>query len=236
VKLLLDTVEAYVFSIAGISEEYDLPGRPYVRHGENQSPEWQRFQLEELQGAYLLVVLQYWTGNPIARVRVRQQRFGRVVAVSLSPRYAVLGLTKQIMRHLEMQVAQHPPSPIINSPSTFSAWILRESYIRTAALSTILDNAFGVFNNVSPRFQWSEIDLPFPSADIYFKTANYSEMIAMQAFPVPRMKIREAFLVLFTTSVGGEHLRPLREGNMTATDMQILVHCMHPPCFPLPSH
>lgn len=46
------------------------------------SEEDQQYQLEELQGAYLYVVLQYWTGNPIARSRVRQQRFTRVVAVS----------------------------------------------------------------------------------------------------------------------------------------------------------
>jgi hypothetical protein len=30
-----------------------------------------------------MIVLQYWTGNPIARTRVRQQRFTRVVAVSI---------------------------------------------------------------------------------------------------------------------------------------------------------
>lgn len=132
------------------------------------------------------------------------------------------------MRHLEMQTVQHPPSPIINSPSTFSAWILRESYIRTATLATMLDNAFGIFNNVSPRFQWSEIDLPFPSADIYFKTATYSDMVAMQTFPVPRMKVRDAFLALFTNSEGveGDHLRGLREGRLTASDMQVLIHCM----------
>jgi len=66
--------------VPGINDEYDLPGRTYIRH---EDLEWQRFQLEELQGAYLVCILQYWTGNIVARIRVRQQRFGRLVAVSL---------------------------------------------------------------------------------------------------------------------------------------------------------
>ncbi len=81
-KLLLDTIEGYIFSIPGLSDEYEAPGRIYVKQGEDSSPEWQQYQLEELQGAYLMVVLQYWTGNAIARTRVRQQRFTRIVAVS----------------------------------------------------------------------------------------------------------------------------------------------------------
>jgi hypothetical protein len=81
-KLLLDTIESYIYSIPGLNDEYDLPGRPYVRQGDTSSIEWRQYQLQEIQGAYLMIVLQYWTGNPIARTRVRQQRFSRIVAVS----------------------------------------------------------------------------------------------------------------------------------------------------------
>jgi hypothetical protein len=81
-KLLLDTIESYIYSIPGLNDEYDLPGRPYVKQGENSSLEWRQYQLQELQGAYLMIVLQYWSGNAIARARVRQQRFPRIVAVS----------------------------------------------------------------------------------------------------------------------------------------------------------
>jgi hypothetical protein len=83
-KSLLDIIETYIFSTPPISDEYESPSRFYVRRGEDSSPEWRQFQLEELQGAYLMVVLQYWTGNPIARTRVRQQRFPRINAVSVS--------------------------------------------------------------------------------------------------------------------------------------------------------
>ncbi len=81
-KILLDTIEVYIYSVPGLADEYDLPGRLYIKQGESASAEWQQYQLEELQGAYLMIVLQYWTGTPTARTRVRQQRFPRVVQVS----------------------------------------------------------------------------------------------------------------------------------------------------------
>lgn len=90
----------------------------------------------------------------------------------------------------------------------------------------MLDNAFGIFNNVSPRFQWAEIDLTFPSDDRFFAIANYDEVIAHSVFPVRKMKIKDAFLVLFSPREKAEEgLAFLRSGNLTALDMQMLIHC-----------
>jgi hypothetical protein len=80
-RLLLDTIETCVFSFPALSDEYDLPGRRHVKH-DGAPLELQRHHLEELQGAYLMAVLQYWSGNLIARKRARQQRFTRIAAVS----------------------------------------------------------------------------------------------------------------------------------------------------------
>jgi len=82
-KSLLDTIESLIYSVPGLNDEYDLPGRVYVKQGENSSHEWQQYQLEEFQGAYLMIVLQYWNGNTIARTRVRQQRFSKLISVSI---------------------------------------------------------------------------------------------------------------------------------------------------------
>ena len=79
---LLDTIESCIFSFPALSDEYDLPGRRHQKHEEETPLELQRYHLEELQGAYLMVVLQYWSGNLIARKRARQQRFSKVAAVS----------------------------------------------------------------------------------------------------------------------------------------------------------
>lgn len=212
-KLLLDTIEAYIFSIPGLNDEYELPGRTYVKRGEDASPEWQQYQLEELQGAYLMVVLQYWTGNHIARMRVRQQRFTRVVA---------------IFHQLDLQTIQHNPSFQIIDQSSFRTWIRRESFIRLITVAIMLDNSFGIFHNVSPRFQWSELDVPFQSDDRFFGLANYDAMLASKMTPVGRMKIKNAFLLLFSERASEQrNLDILRSARLKALDMQMLIHFLY---------
>ncbi|EHL03116.1 hypothetical protein M7I_0808 [Glarea lozoyensis 74030] len=192
-KSLLDIIETYIFSTPGINLEYELPGRIYVVQGENSSQEWQQYQMEELQGAYLMIVLQFWTGNPIARIRVRQQRFQRIVSIS--------------------------------DQASFSAWIRKESYIRLASVAVMLDHVFGIFNNVAPRFQWAEIDLPFPSDDRYFNVANYADLRAQVVYPQQRMKVKDAYVVLFTPPGSSENdLNVLRTANLDTFDMQMLIH------------
>ena len=114
-KLLLDTIEAYIFSIPGLNDEYELPGRAYVKRGEDASPEWQQYQLEELQGAYLMVILQHWTGNRIARMRVRQQRFTRVVAVRPCPLYHPPILNLFLLDFPPPRPPSHPTQPLLSN-------------------------------------------------------------------------------------------------------------------------
>ncbi|KAH7383612.1 hypothetical protein BKA64DRAFT_163191 [Cadophora sp. MPI-SDFR-AT-0126] len=211
-KGLLDTIEGYIFSIPGLSDEYEMPGRLYAKHGETASAEWQQYQLEELQGAYLMIVLQYWTGNPTARTRVRQQRFPKVV---------------HIFHLLDVLTMQHPPNFLINDQKSFRTWIRTESFIRTATIAVMLDHAFGIFNNVSPHFQWAEIDLPFPSDDTFFQLSNFDEMVAKSAVPRLGMKIKEAFLILFSVEGAEDELNVLRRGKVTALDMQMLIHFLY---------
>jgi hypothetical protein len=130
-KTILDTIESCIYSIPRLNDEYDLPGRTYVKQGENASPEWQQYQLEEIQGAYLMIVLQFWTGNPIARIRVRQQRFTRVVAVSMSLLWKwIEAHLDQIFHHLELQTVQHSLAFVIKDQESFRNWIRTESLIR----------------------------------------------------------------------------------------------------------
>ena len=90
----------------------------------------------------------------------------------------------------------------------------------------MLDNSFGVFHNVTPRFQWAEIDLPFQSDDHFFRLANYDAMLASKLAPVSRMKIKDAFLLLFSPPETRERdLEILRQGQLNALDMQMLIHC-----------
>jgi hypothetical protein len=92
----------------------------------------------------------------------------------------------------------------------------------------MLDHAFGIFNNVSPRFQWAEIDLPFPSDDRYFNMASYADLQAQSLYPQQRMKVKDAYQVLFTSPESPERdLNILRGANLDTFDMQMLIHCIY---------
>lgn len=94
-------------------------------------------------------------------------------------------------------------------------------------MTLLLDNVFGIFNNVPPRINWAELEFPFPSDDRSFGLTNYDELIATRLFPVRKMKIEEAFLILFLPpEVSKEKLKVLRDGSLTALDMQLLIHCI----------
>lgn len=213
IKILLDTIETYIYSLPGLSEEYDHPGRQYAKLKDGATPEWQQYQLEEMQGAYLMIVLQYWTGTATARKRVRQARFTRII---------------EIYRYLGMNNVQHPADFKITDEQSFKTWTLKEAYIRTATIAMMLDNAFGIFNNITPRLQWSEIDLPFPSEDRYFEFASYEELLADSRFPYPKPKIKDAFMMLISAGDNWkDELRCLRLGTLNAMDMQMLMHMIY---------
>jgi hypothetical protein len=91
----------------------------------------------------------------------------------------------------------------------------------------MLDHAFGILNNFAPRFQWAEIDLPFPCDEVFFNVSTYEEMISRSLFPQRKMKVKEGFLNLFSQPKSAdENLQALRAGKLTGLDMQMLIHCM----------
>lgn len=90
----------------------------------------------------------------------------------------------------------------------------------------MLDHAFGIFNNVPPRIQWAEIDLTFPSDDIFFKTASFDDMVAKSVQPKRRMKIKDAVQRLLAPPASAEHIGVLRQEGLSALDMQMLIHCL----------
>lgn len=79
-KSLLDIIEAFIFSLPGIRDDFfgDFTLADPAADEETQN---YRFQL--FQGAYLMVVVQYFSGNLAGRRRARRQRFTTVLSVSL---------------------------------------------------------------------------------------------------------------------------------------------------------
>ncbi|KAH8808572.1 hypothetical protein F5884DRAFT_821883 [Xylogone sp. PMI_703] len=211
-KLLLDPIEDYFFSLPGWGDEYEQTNRVY-RPADDSSIEWQQYQLEELQAGHLIIIIQYWTGNMVARCRVSQCRFQKWLTIARSQ-----GLYNMT----------HPPDFVISDESSFRAWIRKESYIRTANISVIIDSTWNVFHNIAPRIQWTEMDFSLAGDDRAFQAANYQELMTYAGLPSGRPKLKEAFLPLFTPrEKTDETMRRLKSANLTVFDMMILVHVIY---------
>lgn len=79
-RMLLDVIELYVFNVPGLREEF-----PFSFDLSKAADEDTLYaQFETMQGAYLVVVAQYFSGNLAAKRRARRQRFTRVLDVSSS--------------------------------------------------------------------------------------------------------------------------------------------------------
>ena len=77
-KTLLDVIEQYVFSLPALKDDYHATsGYLQVPDDEGRHYHWQTFQ-----GAYLFVVVQFFSGNLAARRRARRGRFCTVLNVS----------------------------------------------------------------------------------------------------------------------------------------------------------
>lgn len=75
-------MEVYAFSLPGWGDEYEQTNRMYRPVGEDASISWQQYQLDELQGCYLILLVQYWAGNKTAAQRVSQIRLAKWISVS----------------------------------------------------------------------------------------------------------------------------------------------------------
>jgi len=177
-RSLLDVIELYIFNVPGIREEFAFS----FDLSQAADEETQYANFEMLQGAYLIVVAQYFSGNLAAKRRARRQRFMRVL---------------DIARSLKLPSAQHSPYISISDQAAFTAWQREESRIRHFAIMTALDAAMAIFNNVPPRITFSELDLHLPSDQVFWNMGSYTDLINQAIFPRPRMKMLDAFQLLF---------------------------------------
>ena len=95
-----------------------------------------------------------------------------------------------------------------------------------------IDNAFGIFNNLPPRVELSELDLQLPCDPICFETANYQEMVIYSRFPRQKMKVLDAFQKLFMTqSPTSPRFDPVEKNALNSWDLLVVIHREFP--FPL---
>ena len=82
IRKLLNLIETYIYGLPGLRDEYE--GDLDLSQAAGDDILYQHFQT--FQGAYLIIVAQYFSGSIMARSRVRQQRFSRVLTVRLAYR------------------------------------------------------------------------------------------------------------------------------------------------------
>ena len=121
-RSLLDVIEAYIYGLPGLRDEYcssfDLSVAP--------NEDILQSQFEIFQGAYLIVIAQYFSGNLAAKRRARRQRYTRVL---------------DIARSFKLPVAQHDVFVAIPDEQSFTAWVRQESRIRQMNIMMAFDAA-----------------------------------------------------------------------------------------------
>jgi hypothetical protein len=94
-----------------------------------------------------------------------------------------------------------------------------------------LDNAFGIFNNLPPRFALNELGLELPCEPEAFEATDYEGMRSRSIFPHKKLKITEVFQLFFLHSnPQSPRFDPVPKGSLNMLDLQIIVHgrCQSP--------
>lgn len=78
-KKMLDPMETYIYGLPGLRDEHD--GSLDMSRAADEDARYHQFEI--FQGAYFITVAQYFSGSPMARRRVRQQRFSRILTVKM---------------------------------------------------------------------------------------------------------------------------------------------------------
>ncbi|KAE8444827.1 hypothetical protein EG329_014182 [Mollisiaceae sp. DMI_Dod_QoI] len=209
-KMLLDLVEHYVYSIDDLTEASEI--RQMFRAPPNSAPDMLTMSMlafQHLQAAYVIVCVQFWAGNLVARRRAADSRFA--VVVKIARRF---GLAK-VRHELEDSLDEH-------------LWILKEGRIRFVNTITLLDCAFLFFANFPMRVSFSEMKFELPCEEQIWAS---SHPFAERNFtPNRNITLFEAFQSLFGQSKGAPVPVSTNKGNpfgLNPTDMFILIHLVY---------
>ena len=129
-KLVMDVAELYIYSLDDLREEFEISSyilRAMSGSSMAQSASPSPYTFQVLQGAYLMVCIQFWAGNAIARKRSIESRFAAVIKVG--PSYLCIDSSDripQLARRIDLPKATHTQS----DGASEGAWIQKECRIR----------------------------------------------------------------------------------------------------------
>jgi len=111
-----------------------------------------------------------------------------------------------------------------------------DEFYRTMNVLLLLDSAFGIFDNIQPRIDLSELDLQLPCDSIYFETASYQDMAITSLFPPRKMKLLDAYQKLFMEPTGDSgYSDTIKKISLNSWDLLVLIHRMYSCLFPIMS-
>lgn len=122
-------------------------------------------RLDALRAAYSIVLFLQWEGNEEQRHRARHVRFPQAIAVARSI------LTLGPIRHNDLSQYLEPFHNFLN----WKRFILKEEYVRTVLYVFLLDCAFKMFNNCSPRMTVDELNLGLTCPEVCFQASRIDE-------------------------------------------------------------
>ncbi|KAI1180743.1 hypothetical protein F4777DRAFT_597521 [Nemania sp. FL0916] len=118
--------------------------------------------LEKLQALILISSLLIWNGTPIQRETARRV-FPTVAAIARSSNLLRVQNDSSLRSYL------HQPNldlqTISTQPFDWAAWVEQEKRIRLMHMIYLLDVARGLYFNLDPQFDASEICIPLPADD-----------------------------------------------------------------------
>ncbi|KIX06759.1 uncharacterized protein Z518_04735 [Rhinocladiella mackenziei CBS 650.93] len=178
-KKLVDLAELVVFDSDIFALEMEIThAMTNHMHGAETADStdrgWEKFQ--ELQAGFLIVVAQYWAGSKIQKRRATECRFGDVI---------------KVVRKLQVHRSRHQPSDRISE----TAWLQKESRIRTLAVIALLDCAMRIYSNYPCRLTLAELDTDLPCKEAIFSSRH--PFMQDESIFAPRLTISQAFAMLF---------------------------------------
>ncbi|GAB7353525.1 hypothetical protein MBLNU459_g3968t1 [Dothideomycetes sp. NU459] len=214
-KTLLDFVEIFCFSEAIFSKDTEIV-RTFTGASSTGPELDDGDMLQDLQGCFTMVVIQYWAGNRTAKARAVDSHLTDMV---------------KIARRMGLPKAQQLPEDRI----TERAWLIKETKIRLMHFIVLVDCAYSFFQNYPCRLIPAELECDFPCEEHIFDSPHpYSE----PNFSFSRgLKVHDVFSRLFQEptdrpSSSGHHTRVRASSTtvgfkLTLFDTFVLIHLLY---------
>ncbi|KAJ5729798.1 uncharacterized protein N7483_004306 [Penicillium malachiteum] len=205
-KRVVDFAELFIFSTQVYSPDVEI-ATTFLgnRNTEEEATDWIKFQ--NFQAGFIIVLVQFWSGNAASRARVMETRFSEVV---------------KLTRHLGLTKCRHLPQ----EHTSETMWIQMESRIRTMSIVSLLDCAFYFYQNYPYRYGIFEMELDLPcEQSLFWSDHPFSE----PNFRLSRnLSLYQAFQNLFAPTPAESPGRPPEyyQMDMTIFDMFMLIHVL----------